>query len=114
MKTIHKMRGSVIVREGEETDEAYIILEGEIDVTKKGKHLATLEENSIFGEIALVDQRPRTATCTAKTNCILGMVTRENYKDLIKYRPQAVIPIMKIVTDRMRNLMDIMEDLHKM
>jgi CRP-like cAMP-binding protein len=108
------MRGTVIVREGEETDEAYIILEGEIDVTKKGKHLATLEENSIFGEIALVDQRPRTATCTAKTNCILGMVTRENYKDLIKYRPQAVIPIMKIVTDRMRNLMDIMEDLHKM
>ncbi len=114
MKTIHKMRGTVIVREGEETDEAYIILEGEIDVTKKGKHLAILGENSIFGEIALVDQRPRTATCTAKTNCILGMVTRENYKDLIKYRPQAVIPIMKIVTDRMRNLMDIMEDLHKM
>lgn len=114
MKTIHRMKGDVIVREGEETDEAYIILEGEIDVTKKGMHLATLEENSIFGEIALVDQRPRTATCTAKTNCILGMVTRTNYKELIKYRPQAVIPIMKIVTDRMRNLMDIMEDLHKM
>tara|TARA_B110000467_G_scaffold160109_1_gene178850 strand:- start:217 stop:543 length:327 start_codon:yes stop_codon:yes gene_type:complete len=106
------MKGDVIVREGEETDEAYIILEGEIEVTKKGKYLATLKENSIFGEIALVDQRPRTATCICKTNCSLGMVTRENYKELIKYRPQAVIPILKIVTDRMRNLMDIMEDLH--
>ena len=114
MKTIHKKPGDVIVREGEETDEAYIILSGEIEVTKEGKHLAVLKENSIFGEIALVDQRPRTATCTCKTVCSLGMVTRENYKELIKYRPQAVIPILKIVTDRMRNLMTIMGDMTDM
>lgn len=112
MKTIFKKKGDIVLKEGEETDDAYIILEGEIEVTKKGKHLATLGENSIFGEVALVDKRPRTATCTAKTNCSLGMVTRDNYKDLIKHRPQAVIPIMKIISDRMRNLMDIMDDLH--
>jgi len=113
MKIIHKKQGDAIVKEGEETSDAYIILEGEIEVTKKGKHLATLGENSIFGEIALVDKRPRTATCTAKTAVALGMVTRDNYKDLIRIRPQAVIPIMRIISDRMRNLMDIMDDLHK-
>ena len=113
MKTIFKKKGDIILREGEETDDAYIILEGQVEVTKKAKHLATLGENSIFGEVALVDKRPRTATCTAYTNCKLGMVTRDNYKDLIKHRPQAVIPIMKIISDRMRNLMDIMDDLHK-
>jgi len=114
MKTIHKKPGDVIVREGEETDEAYIILSGVIEVTKKGRSIALLKENSIFGEIALVDQRPRTATCTAKTAVALGMVTRENYRELIKYRPQAVIPILKIVTDRMRNLMAIMGDMTDM
>lgn len=114
MKTIHKKPGDIIVREGEETDEAYIILSGQVEVTKKGNSIAVLKENSIFGEIALVDQRPRTATCTAKTAVTLGMVTRKNFKELIKYRPQAVVPILKIVTDRMRNLMDIMEDLHKL
>jgi CRP-like cAMP-binding protein len=114
MKTIHKKPGDVIVREGEETSEAYIILSGVIEVTKKGKSIALLKENSIFGEIALVDQRPRTATCTAKTAVALGMVTRENYRELIKYRPQAVIPILKIVTDRMRNLMTIMGDMSDM
>ena len=84
MKTIFKKKGDVIIREGEETDDAYIILEGEIEVTKKGKVVATLRENNIFGEIALVDQRPRTATCIARTNTKLGHVTRENYTALLK------------------------------
>ena len=113
MKTIFKQKGDVIVTEGEETDDAYIILEGEIEVTKKGKVVALLKENSIFGEIALVDQRPRTATCTAKTPCKLGHVTRDNYTALLKHRPDAINPILRIVTDRMRNLMEVVEDISK-
>ena len=113
MKTLFKKKGDIVLREGEETDDAYIILEGEIEVTKNKKQVAILTENSNFGEIALVDKRPRTATCTAYTNCKLGMVTRENYTQLLKHRPDAINPLMRIVVDRMRNLMDIMDDLHK-
>ena len=114
MKTIFKKKGDIVLREGEETDDAYIILEGEIEVTKNNKQVAILTENSIFGEIAIVDKRPRTATCTAYTNVKLGMVTRENYTQLLKHRPDAITPLMRIVVDRMRNLMNIMDDLHKM
>ena len=113
MKTIHIEAGKVIVAEGEETNDAYIILSGEIEVTKKGRVLAVLKENSIFGEIAMVDSRPRTATCTAKTRVTLGMVTRENYKQLILHRPEAINPLLRIVTERMRNLTDFLEDLHR-
>lgn len=112
MKTIFKQKGDIILKEGEETDDAYIILEGEIEVTKKNKHLATLRENSIFGEIAMVDSRPRTATCTAKTDVTLGQVTRQNYKQLLKHRPEAINPLLRIVADRMRNLTEFLEDLH--
>ena len=113
MKTIHKKAGEVIVTEGDElSTDAYIILEGEIDVTKKGRYLATLYENAIFGEISMVDGRPRTATCTAKTNVSLGMVTRENYEQLLRHRPDAINPLLRIVTNRMRNLTDFMEDLY--
>ena len=77
MKTIYRGKDEVILEEGDETDDAYIILDGVIEVTKKGKVVATLTENNIFGEIAMVDQRPRTATCTAKTAVTLGQVTRE-------------------------------------
>ena len=112
MKTLFKKKGDIILREGEETDDAYIILEGEIEVTKKNKQVALLKENSIFGEIAMVDSRPRTATCTAKTDVTLGQVTRQNYKQLLKHRPEAINPLLRIVTDRMRNLTEFLEDLH--
>ena len=111
MKTIHKNRGDIIIKENEETSDAYIILEGEIDVTKNGQHLATLHENSMFGEIAMIDNRPRTATCTAKTDCSLGTVTRENYKQLLKYRPEAINPLLRIVATRLRALTEFMDDL---
>jgi CRP-like cAMP-binding protein len=113
VKIIFKNRGDVILMEGEESSDAYIILEGEVEVTKNSRVLATLSENSIFGEIALVDSRPRTATCTAKTPCKLGKVTRENYKQLIKHRPEALNPLLRVITDRMRNLTDFLEDLYK-
>ena len=68
MKQLNLKKGDDIIVEGDHTNfDAYIILEGEIDVTKGGTHLATLQENSLFGEIAMVDNSPRTATCTANT-----------------------------------------------
>tara|TARA_B100000029_G_scaffold433181_1_gene445853 strand:- start:275 stop:622 length:348 start_codon:yes stop_codon:yes gene_type:complete len=112
MKTIYAQPGEVIVTEGDETNDAYIILEGEIEVTKKGRHLAMLYENAIFGEISMVDGRPRTATCIAKTACTLGMVTRDNYKQLLAHRPDAINPLLRIVANRMRNLTEFMEDLY--
>tara|TARA_Y100000590_G_scaffold441185_1_gene567495 strand:+ start:438 stop:956 length:519 start_codon:yes stop_codon:yes gene_type:complete len=111
MKTLFKRPGDVIIREGENSTDAYIILRGEVNVIKNKKIIATLKENSLFGEIGLVDQRPRTATCVAKTGCTLGTVTRENYTKLLEHRPKAVLPILRLVADRMRNLMSFVEGL---
>ena len=111
MKTVFKKAGDVILREGEESTDAYIILNGEVNVIKNKKVIATLYENSLFGEIGLVDQRPRTATCVAKTGCTLGTVTRENYTKLLEHRPKAVLPILRLVAERMRNLMSFVEGL---
>ncbi len=111
MKTLFKKAGQVIIKEGEESTDAYIILKGEVDVVKNNKVIATLGENNLFGEIGLVDQRPRTATCVAKTGCTLGTVTRENYTKLLEHRPKAVLPILRLVADRMRNLMSFVEGL---
>ena len=109
MKKLFKKAGDVILKEGEESTDAYIILDGEIDVIKNNKVIATLQENSLFGEIGLVDQRPRTATCVAKTRCTLGTVTREHFTTLLKNRPKAVIPILKLVAERMRSLLYFVE-----
>ena len=109
MKKLFKQAGDVILKEGEEFTDAYIILKGQVDVIKNNEVIATLQENSLFGEIGLVDQRPRTATCVAKTTCTLGTVTREHFTTLLKNRPKAVIPILKLVAERMRSLLSFVE-----
>jgi|TARA_Y100000758_G_C15988862_1_gene399721 CRP-like cAMP-binding protein len=108
MKTLHIRKGDDIIVEGDNTNfDAYIILEGEIDVTKGGKHLATLSENSLFGEIAMVDDSPRTATCTAKTPKVtLGVVTKENYGRILKDKPGALNPILRLAVERLRNTLE--------
>ena len=109
MKKLFKQAGDVILKEGEESTDAYIILKGQVDVIKNNEIIETLQENSLFGEIGLVDQRPRTATCVAKTTCTLGTVTREHFTTLLKNRPKAVIPILKLVAERMRSLLSFVE-----
>ena len=109
MKKIFKKAGDVILKEGEESTDAYIILKGQVDVIKNNEVIATLQENSLFGEIGLVDQRPRTATCIAKTRCTLGALTREQFAILLEHRPKAVLPILRLVADRMRSLIQFVE-----
>jgi CRP/FNR family transcriptional regulator, cyclic AMP receptor protein len=109
MKKLFKKEGDVIINEGEESTDAYIILKGQVDVIKNNEIIATLQENSLFGEIGLVDQRPRTATCVAKTICTLGTVTTEHFAVLLEHRPKAVLPILRLVAERMRSLIHFVD-----
>ena len=77
------------------------------------KELAILEKNAIFGETGLVDTLPRTATCKAHTNNVaVGVVTKENYAQLVKHKPEAILPILRIVTERMRNTLEFVDQLY--
>tara|TARA_Y100000590_G_scaffold93807_1_gene106305 strand:+ start:6046 stop:6417 length:372 start_codon:yes stop_codon:yes gene_type:complete len=110
-------KGKEILKEGDVSENAYIILEGEVEVKKrmpdgKEKLLATLSENELFGECGLVDSLPRTATCIAKTDVYVATVTKENYAELLKDKPQALIPILRIVIDRLRGTMKFVEDIY--
>ena len=109
MKTVHKRIGEDIIIEGDNTNfDAYIILSGEVEVHKNGKFLATLGENSLFGEIAMVDNSPRTATCTASSSTVsLGVITKSNYMQILKHRPEALNPILKLAVERLRTTLEL-------
>lgn len=57
--------GEVIIEEGGEGDELYILVEGTCEVTNSGVRIARLESGSSFGEMSLVDRQPRSATVSA-------------------------------------------------
>lgn len=80
--------GEVLVAEGGFGDQFLMILEGQAKVEKNGKVVNRLSENDFFGEIALIVQRPRTATVTAETPMRVLAVHGSYFKDLLENTPE--------------------------
>jgi CRP/FNR family transcriptional regulator, cyclic AMP receptor protein len=89
--------GSVIISEGAAGDSMFIMVEGEVEITKRlglvldgetpnERIIISLkaEEGVCFGEMSLLENEPRSATVTAQTDCLLMEIGREDFMGLIK------------------------------
>ena len=63
--------GEVIIQEGDVDNDVYLIIEGRVSVVKAGNEVAELKRGELFGEIAFLAERKRTATVVSKTGCTL-------------------------------------------
>lgn len=79
--------GKEIVSEGEIGDEFYLIITGVASVLRGGRFVATLSSGSHFGEIALFDRGPRTATVVADTDCELLVISHDDMLRVIEQAP---------------------------
>lgn len=79
--------GEVIIREGEASDSLYVVLSGELQVTRNGNQIADLAPGTHFGEMALLNQRPRTATVTSKKPSRLLVMDRAAFNELVRREP---------------------------
>ena len=79
--------GKELTRLGESGREFFVLLEGEADVTKDGQSINTLRAGDFFGEIALVEDTPRTATVTATTPVRVLVITDRAFKRLLDEQP---------------------------
>jgi len=71
--------GEVVIREGDRGDRFYVVESGEIEVTKDGRHVASLGPGDFVGEIALLRDVPRTATVTATAATVLQSLDRDHF-----------------------------------
>jgi CRP/FNR family transcriptional regulator, cyclic AMP receptor protein len=76
--------GQDICVEGEPSGRFYLVLEGSVAVKRHGRTRATLAPGDYFGEIALIDGQPRTATCTAVTPVHTLAIAQFNFVPLLK------------------------------
>jgi cation transporter-like permease len=100
--------GAVIVREGDvESASLYIIENGSVEIARgQGKtrvELATLGPGQYFGELALIDGAPRSATATATTPVHVLILHRQEFIDFIHRYPDAAMRIMAELAQRLRH-----------
>ena len=79
LEPVHVTAGTTVIREGDAGDRFYAIATGELQVTKGGREVSTLRRGDGCGEIALIEDVPRTATVTARTDAELFSLTKEPF-----------------------------------
>jgi len=94
--------GDVIFREGDPARELFIIQSGEIEIRLGNRVLETLPQYSIFGEMALIDSSPRSATAIAVTDVKLVSVSEKQFLFLVSNTPFFALNVMRIMARRLR------------
>jgi CRP-like cAMP-binding protein len=94
--------GEIIFKEGDEADQLFAIKSGEIAIQLGNRTLAELSANSIFGEMALIDDAPRSATAVAKTDVELVPISEKQFLFLVSQTPFFALRVMRVLARRLR------------
>jgi len=87
LTTLKVDEGAPVIREGDRSDHLYVIVEGSVSVLRDGAPLASLGAGSHFGEMALLNQRPRSATVIAREPTRLLCLERASFHALMGHEP---------------------------
>jgi CRP-like cAMP-binding protein len=101
-------QGIAILKEGEVGDSLFLIRSGSVQIALRGAggpstSLAVLQAGDIFGEMAVLERRPRSATVVAKEECLLLEIAGENIRKLLEVHPEMQVKLYTIARDRMRH-----------
>jgi CRP/FNR family transcriptional regulator, cyclic AMP receptor protein len=96
--------GKVLCKEGEIGQEFFVIVDGEIRVTRKGRRVATRGGGDFVGEIALLEDLPRTATVTAETPVRLFVLTGKDFRHLLDTNPGVERKVLRALARRLAEM----------
>lgn len=105
LKNLHREiypAGEVIFKEGDSGDSAYIIEEGRVEVSLGDSQRSQIGKGELFGEIALIDQQPRSATARAVDNTVLIPISRGMVNELLEKTDPVVRHLLLAVLERYR------------
>jgi CRP/FNR family cyclic AMP-dependent transcriptional regulator len=94
--------GEVIFQQGEPAEELYVIQSGTVEIRLGNRVLDTLPELSIFGEMALIDRAPRSATAVAATDVSVVPVGEKQFLFLVGRTPHFALNVMRVLAQRLR------------
>jgi CRP-like cAMP-binding protein len=94
--------GRVLMREGDRGEELFVLMSGAARVERGGRDQATMQADDFFGEIALVDGGPRTATVTLTEDSTLLVVGRRQFQQLLEEFPDVRLQVLEALARRVR------------
>jgi hypothetical protein len=96
--------GKVLMKQGDPGREFYVIVDGAVRIERDGKVIRTMGPGEFFGEIALVVERPRTATATVDTDSRLLVLAHREFHSLMDQFPSIRISVLESIALRLRDL----------
>ena len=96
--------GKVLAAEGETGSEFFVIVSGKAEATKHGISVGVLGPGSFFGEIALLDHRPRTATVTTIEPTSVLVITQRAFTGLVQTMPSVDRKMLVVLAERLRDV----------
>ena len=100
-------KNTLVIHQGDETDSLYILLEGQMRVfieDEQGRELTVRIVNAgdSFGELALLGEFPRSANVMALADCVVSVISRDSYLQLLRDCPQVSLSLIKTLANMVR------------
>jgi CRP/FNR family transcriptional regulator, cyclic AMP receptor protein len=93
--------GRILCKEGQTGQEFFVIVDGTVQVTRKGRRVATLRSGDFVGEIAVITELPRNATVTAETPVRLFALTGRDFRGVLDKNPSVERKVLRALARRL-------------
>lgn len=97
-------KGQYIVNEGDLGKELFMIVKGEVEVIAGGNKVAVMKEGDGFGEMALIDNQPRSADIVASDDVLVLKMESDDFLEILKQRDEVALGVIRVLTGRIREL----------
>ena len=98
--------GEIVFHEGDAGDAMYAVLSGRLEVVRGGAVIDAVGPGDIIGELAIVDESPRSATLVAAEPSSVVKVDKQRFLFLVQEHPTFAMQVMQIMADRLRRAND--------
>ena len=96
--------GETLFKRGDPGECMYVVLSGSLRVEDAGVELEQLSSGGIVGELALVDQEPRSATVIAISDCVLSRIDGRRFQFLVQQTPNFSLSVMRVMSRRLKRM----------
>lgn len=94
--------GDTIFSEGDNADEFFVVVRGKVEIRNGSRSLEILGPKGIFGEMALIDDSPRSATVVALTAVTVAPIKEAQFLFLVKHMPMFALKVIRVLAKRLR------------